>query len=111
MNPLRWLWRALMEDDEPREPEPDEVVLLAEVDGEGAAELWRGILLQQGIRSMAKNVSAIAYTRHGSPWEVHVQYEDLPRARELLGLDGEELGNDEAHDEPEDDEATREPMV
>ena len=86
MNPFRWLWRALLEDDEPREPRPDEIVVLREVDGEGTAELWRGILEQRGIHSMAKNRSAIAYTRHGSPWLVYVQYKDLPEARELLGL-------------------------
>jgi hypothetical protein len=90
VNPLRWLRRQMFEDDEPREPRPEEIVLLAEVDGEGSAELWRGILEQRGIHSMAKNLSAIAYTRHGSPWAVYVQYADLPKARELLGLaDGE----------------------
>ena len=89
MNPLRWLWRQMFEDEEVREPAPDEVVCLAEVEGEGTAEMWCGMLEQRGIHSMAKNVSAIAYMRHGSPWEVHVLYRDLARARELLGLDGE----------------------
>jgi len=94
MNPFRWLWRTFMDDDEPREPAPEEIVALGEADGEGAATLWHDILEQQGIHSMAKNTSAIAYTRHGSPWIVYVRYEDLPRARELLGLDD---------DQPEDD--------
>lgn len=67
MNPLRWLWREMFEDEDPREPAPDEIVCLAEVDGEETAEMWRGMLKQRGIHSMAKNVSAIAYTRHGSP--------------------------------------------
>ena len=69
MNPFRWLWRVLFEDEE-QEPRPDEIVELGHVDGEGAAELWRAILEQRGIHSMAKNTSAIASTRHGSPWMV-----------------------------------------
>ena len=85
MNPLGWLRRVLLEDGPGREPRPDEIVVLAEVDGEGTAELWRGILEQRGIHSMAKNLGAIAYTRHGSPWAVYVMYRDLTRARELLG--------------------------
>jgi hypothetical protein len=91
VNPFRWLWRVLFVDEEPRAPTPEEIVELGHVDGEGAAELWRDILEQRGIHSMAKNTSAIAYTRHGSPWMVYVQYKDVAEARELLGLDdGEE---------------------
>jgi hypothetical protein len=86
VNPLRWLKRVLLADGEPREPRDHEIVLLSEVDGEGTAELWRGMLEQRGIHSIAKNLRAIAYTRHGSPWAVYVQYGDLSKARELLGL-------------------------
>ena len=89
MNALRWLWRQVFEDDDSREPAPDEIVCLAEVEGEGTAEMWCGMLKQRGIHSMAKNMSALAHWRLGSPWEVHVLYRDLARARELLGLDDE----------------------
>jgi hypothetical protein len=80
----------MFEDDEPPTPGPDEIVVLGEVDGEGSAILWRDILEQRGIHSMAKNLSAIAYTRHGGPWAVYVQYRDLRLAREAVGLDVDE---------------------
>ena len=65
MNPLRWLWRVLLEDDEPREPRPDEIVVLREVDGEGTAELWRGILEQRGIHFPVAPARKAAL--HGAP--------------------------------------------
>lgn len=65
-DPLRWLWREMLEDDDPREPAPDEIVCVAEVEGEGTAEMWCGMLEQRGIHSMAKNVSTLAPWRLGS---------------------------------------------
>ncbi len=95
MNPFRWLWRVLLEDDD-SPPEPGQVVLLGEPDGEAVAGLWQGILEDKGIRCVVKNVNGIAHLRSNaiSMFEVHVLYRDLGRARELLGLED---------DEPEDE--------
>lgn len=112
MNPLRWLWRVLMEDDD-SPPEPDQLVLLAEPDGEAVAGLWEGMLAHNGIGCVVKNVSGIAHLRSNAipMFEVHVLYRDLSRARELLGLDDEELDDEPYDDEPGDDEASGEPIA
>ena len=104
MNPLRWLWHTLMEDDEAREPRPDEIVLLAEPDGEAVAGLWEGILAHNGIGCVIKNVNGIAHLRSNAiaMFEVHVLYRDLARARELLGLDDQALDDEPYDEEPED---------
>lgn len=87
MNPLRWLRRVLLEDDE-SPPHPDQVVLLGVPDGEAVAGLWQGILEDKGIHCLVKNTNGIAYLRSNAiaMFEVHVLYRDLARARELLGL-------------------------
>ena len=87
MNPLRWLWRVLMEDDD-SPPDPDQVVFLAQPDGEIVAGLWEGILRDKGIACVVKNVNSVAHLRMNAVpmFELHVRYADLDRARELLGL-------------------------
>ena len=91
MNPLRWLLRVLLEDDD-SPPDPDQVVLLGEPDGEAVAGLWQGILADKGIHCMVTNVNGIAHLRSNaiSMFEVRVLYRDLERARELLGLTTDE---------------------
>jgi len=85
MNPLRWLWKQVFEDDD-EPPEPHELVLLGEPAGEALAELWKGKLKAAGIGSLVRNASAIAV--YGVPsFEVLVAYEDLEPARRILNLD------------------------
>ena len=85
MNPLRWLWKQLLSDDD-RPPAPDELVVLGEPPGEAVAGFWQSTLEAEGIHSVVKNVSSLA--AYGVPeFEVCVQYRDVKRARELLQLD------------------------
>jgi hypothetical protein len=88
VNPLRWLWRQMFVDDDSPPPDPDQLVLLAEPDGEIVAGLWEGILKDKGIGCVVKNRNAIAYLRSNAipMFELHVLYRDLDRARQLLGL-------------------------
>ncbi len=62
MNPLRWLWRQMFEDDD-SPPAPDQLVLLGEPDGEIVAGFWEGMLKDKGIRCVVKNVNSIAHLR------------------------------------------------
>ena len=84
MNPLRWLWKQVFDDDDP--PEPNQLVILGEPPGEMVAELWKSKLEAEGIESLVKNVSPLA--AYGFPsFEVLVHYKDLDPARRLLNLD------------------------
>ena len=101
VNPLRWLVRRLISDDDA--PADDDPVLLAEPDGEMVAGMWQGILEQRGINSMIKNVNGIAHLRGGVPmFEMYVRHGDLAEARELLGLDTNGARVAERSDEIED---------
>ena len=89
MGLFSWLRDTFLGDDPPREPDPDEIVLLTEADDEPTAGLYRDLLKQGGIRCILQNVSATQYLRFGQSWEVRVQYKDVPRATEILNLDAE----------------------
>ncbi len=83
MAALRWWYRWMFVDsDEP--PAPDDVVLLVEAETDTEAEVMRGKLEGFGIPVLVKNVAS--FTHVPAP-ELHVQYRDVARARELLGLD------------------------
>jgi hypothetical protein len=69
-----------------KEPGPDDLVLLAEAEGEAVAEMWRGMLEQRGVHCLVKNVSSLAHLRIGAPYEVYVLGRDVEYAREVLGL-------------------------
>jgi hypothetical protein len=75
----------------PRLPSPDALVLLTRPQGEPEAELLKGILEQEGIRSMVKNRDAQSARAGGMgpPWayELWVLRKDLARARELIDAD------------------------
>jgi hypothetical protein len=90
MSLLRWLRDALLGEDPP--PAPDEIVVLTETAGEGVAGLYRGILEQNGIHCIVQNVSGGPYMTIGQSWEVRVQFKDIARATEILGLDVEPSG-------------------
>jgi hypothetical protein len=81
MNPMRWLRDAFLG---PREPGPDDLVLLGRPEGEAEAELWKNILAQWGVPALVKNVSALAYIRLGDLYEVWVLQKDLEYALSLL---------------------------
>ena len=74
-----------------RLPSPDELVLLCRPEGEPEAELLRGILADNDIRSMVKNRDALSAQvgGAGSAWayELWVLRKDLRRAKEVLELD------------------------
>jgi len=95
VNPLHRLWRAIFEDDN-RPPEPDQLVVLGEPSNEAEAQLWRDMLDDAGIRSMARDVSPTAgYPSRGLPMmEVRVLQRDLDRAREIVRLGGGAEGPD-----------------
>lgn len=60
------------------------------------AEMWRGLLANEGIDSMVRNVgSLMAYTPALSPHELYVRRSDAESARDLLA----------AYSEPDDDAA------
>lgn len=87
MSPLRRLARALLSSDG-GELRPEEPVPLVVVDNEPTAELWRGILEDNGIPCMLRNRAALAYLR-GLPfgrWELLVRHGDLERAKGVLGV-------------------------
>jgi len=87
VNPLKWLWRQVFEDDN-RPPAPDQLVVLGEPAGEALAGFWKETLESEHIESMVRNVSSIAV--YGAPqFEVLVRYRDLERARSLLNLNNE----------------------
>ena len=77
-----------------RLPSPDELTLLTRPHGEPEAELLKGMLEQEGIRSMVKNRDAISARGSGlgAPWayELWVLRKDLRRAREIIGPDEDE---------------------
>jgi Putative prokaryotic signal transducing protein len=94
MNPLRWLWRQVFDDDE-NPLAADQLVVLGMPSGEALAGLWQSTLESAQIHSMVRNVNSIAV--YGLPqWEVLVQYTDLERARELLDLHDEDAGIEES---------------
>jgi hypothetical protein len=74
-----------------RLPSPDSLALLTRPEGEPAAELLRGILEQEGVRSMIKNRDAVSARGGGMgpPWayELWVLRKDLARAREIIGVE------------------------
>ena len=90
MNPLRWLMRLLFEDDD-APPGPEEMVLLAEPDGQLVAGLWQEMLQRQGIDCLIKNTQPVSVYigEYLGRYEIHVLYRDLERAREVLGLPAE----------------------
>ncbi|MDP9238938.1 MAG: hypothetical protein M3P30_16345 [Chloroflexota bacterium] len=89
MNPLRWLWKQFLGPVDDNPPAPDELVTVGTANGEGLAGLWRETLEEQGIRSVVKSIGLLPL--YGMPtFEVQVQYMDLERAQELLGLDTNE---------------------
>lgn len=94
LNPLKWLWKAVFDDDN-SPPDPDQLVVLGEPCGEALAGLWKNTLEAGNVKSMTRNVSAIAI--YGLPqFQVLVRYKDMERARQLLALP----------DESDEDEAT-----
>jgi hypothetical protein len=88
---LGWLSGGDAADRPQRLPSPDELVLLAEPNGEGEAQLFHDMLEQQGIRSMIKNTDASSARAGGMgpawAYELWVLRKDLLRGREILGLD------------------------
>jgi hypothetical protein len=87
MSPLRRLARAIFSSDGD-EPPREEPVPLVVVDNEPTAELWRGILEDNGIPCMLRNRAALAHLR-GLPfgrWELLVRQGDLERAKGVLGV-------------------------
>ncbi|MBF6600817.1 MAG: DUF2007 domain-containing protein [Dehalococcoidia bacterium] len=91
----RWIGRGRTHGDSgrpPRLPSPDALVLLCRPQGEPEAELFRGILADNDIRSMVKNRDAVAVDGGGwgAPWkyELWVLRRDLRRAREIVGVEG-----------------------
>ncbi len=76
-----------------RLPSPDSLALLTRPEGEPAAELLRGILEQEGVRSMIKNRDAVSARAGGMgpPWayELWVLRKDLARSREIIGVEDE----------------------
>jgi hypothetical protein len=88
VNPLRWLWRLVFEDDD-APPDPGQLVLLALPDGEALAHLWHGLLENQGIPSLVRDTALYSPGyRVGAPrMEILVRYEHLDRAREILGVE------------------------
>ncbi len=73
-----------------RLPSPDALALLMRPNGEPEAEMLRGMLEEQGIRSMVKNRDAAsARGGMGGAWayELWVLRRDLLRAREVVGVD------------------------
>lgn len=93
----RWFGRGRREGDSderpPRLPSPDALVLLCRPQGEPEAELFRGILADNDIRSMVKNRDAVGVD--GGGWGASWKYElwvlrrDLRRSREILGVEAE----------------------
>ena len=88
---LDWLSGGAAAGRPPRLPSPDELVLLAEPNGAGEAQLLHAMLAQQGLRCMMKNTAAASARAGGlgPPWayELWVLRKDLRRGREILGLD------------------------
>jgi len=74
-----------------RLPSPDELVLLMRPEGEPEAEMLRGILASNGIRSLVKNRDALSAQVGGMgpawAYELWVLRKDLRRAREVVELD------------------------
>ena len=74
-----------------RLPSPDELVLLTRPQGEPEAQMLRGILEDNGIRSLVKSRDAISVQGGGMgpawAFELWVLRKDLRRSRELLELD------------------------
>ncbi|HEY7802099.1 MAG TPA: DUF2007 domain-containing protein [Dehalococcoidia bacterium] len=74
-----------------RLPSPDKLVLLCRPQGEPEAQLFRGILEDNGIRSMVKNRDPVGVDGGGwgAPWkyELWVLRRDLRRAREILEIE------------------------
>ena len=101
MNPLRWLYRQVFEDDD-SEPKPDDLVVVAEPADDGVAGIWRDQLGRNGIRSMLKDRNSLNTMgmRFGQLWphqyELYVLYRDLEAAREILGLDADATDPDGA---------------
>jgi hypothetical protein len=91
VNPLRWLWRLVFEDDD-SPPDPDQLVLLALPDGEALARLWQGLLDNRGIPCVVRDTALYAPGfRIGAPrMEILVRYEHLEAARNVLGIDSSE---------------------
>jgi hypothetical protein len=103
VNPLRWLFHLLLEDDD-TPPAPDDIVPLCELD-ELQAEIDRDVLGRNGIKVML-----IPPKRAPPFWtpertvQLHVFYGDFERARALLGLGGGEAeseGDDVVRETPE----------
>jgi hypothetical protein len=101
VNPFRWLWRVVFVD-EPREPRPDEVVVLADAADAAGAGLWADILNRKGMRAVAVDAGYVGYGGMRIPrWRVLVKYGDRARARALLGLDDGEDGDEPPGDDDE----------
>ena len=90
---MRFLGRVFRRPDPaaPRRlPSPDELVLLTGADNEPSAELYRGILADQGVQAMLKRTDPLTvnYGFAGLPGscELWVLRKDLARARAALDL-------------------------
>lgn len=66
-------------------PAPDELVKLGTADGPSLAGLWQSTLEGQGIHCVVGARGIILYSM--PTFDIRVQYKDLRRAQELLGLD------------------------
>jgi len=69
-------------------PDPDEVVPVALPEGEEVGALWRGMLEQQGIPAMLRDVSPLyrGYMNWAAECELCVRRRDIERARAILGV-------------------------
>ena len=87
MNPIRWVLHALLGDDPPREPKPDEIVRLSIGASEVELRGWAHILQQNGIRCEVAPVGHVtAFAMPTTEFAILIQYGDVARARELLAL-------------------------
>jgi hypothetical protein len=86
VNPLRWLWNELFGPVDDGPPAPDELVTVGTANGLGLAGLWQSTLEGQGIHCVVKTLGLPSMYGMATCY-VQVQYKDLKRAQELLGLD------------------------
>jgi hypothetical protein len=76
---MRWLRRFFYSD--------DPLVRLVGSLSEPEAEMWRELLVNEGIPAMVKNISALSVAYGASPansFDLFVRESDLERAQELL---------------------------
>ncbi len=93
MNPLRWLCRVLLSDDD-TPLKPDQLIVVYETLDEGEAAITADILRRQDIRVMQIEKGRVPwYGWIERPIQLYVRYADLAHAREVLGYDIEQESN------------------